>query len=157
MDAFEVAKNINKKEDEMPEVKYCPNCGAKLKNDDKCAECGCVFGEIKEIKEVYKFNFLKKFILKYGRILVDIDTGLILLGAIVIGILCLLAFFISFLPNEELYFELVPYAWLWLLLAIIVPLIIIFVLILFKFLIYLLIDIRDTLKNIEENTSKEEL
>lgn len=157
MDAFEVAKNINKKGDEMPEVKYCPNCGAELKNNDKCIKCGCVFGEIKEIKEVYKFNFLKNFILKYGRILTDLDTGLILLVAIIIGIVFLLAFFNSFLPNKEWYFEFVPYAWLWLLLAIIVPLIIIFILVLFKFIIYLLIDIRDTLKNIEENTSKKDL
>lgn len=161
MDAFDVAKNINKKTDVSAEqeIKYCPNCGSELENKDKCEKCGCIFGEIKEIKELkknYKLKFFKKFILKYGRIIIDIDTGLIFLLAILIGIFFLCAFFNSYLPNKEWYFEFVPYAPLWLLLAIIAPIIIIFFLIFYKFFVYLLIDIRDTLKNIEENTSKKD-
>ena len=150
MDSFEVMKEMRNL-DEV-QKKFCTNCGAEINvDDDKCSRCGCKLGEIKEKEENYKLNSIKNFILKYGRILFDIDTCIWFVFTGLITLFLLLAFIGSFLPNEDGYFENISAAPWIIVLAIIIPIIILVAIILIKYFVYLLIDIKDTLKNIKSN------
>lgn len=154
MDAFDMAKNINKQETDT-QIKYCPNCGSEMNTDANiCASCGCKYGEIKEEKQEYKLNCLKNFILKFGRLIIDIDTLFWVLLIFAVMVIFWIAFLGSFLPDNQGYFELVPYAPLWIILSVILPFILLLILLSIKFFAYLLIDIRDSLKKIEQNTNK---
>ena len=164
MDAFDTAKNMNKQMEEKapekePEIKYCPNCGAEMDNTEKCQNCGCLLGEIKETEEKYKAHGPKKFILKYGRILVDIETYFWFFVAGLIFLIFIIAFLNCFLPTDvfeskDWFFGNVEFAPYYLGAAILFPIILLTIVILVKYFVYLLIDIRDSLKNIEQNTRK---
>lgn len=144
-----MAKNLND-DNENKKAKYCPNCGSELNNEaDKCPNCGYFPGMPKN--EKCKNHKIKNFILKFGRLIIDIDTCFWFAVIILVMIAFWIVFFGSFLPNNDGYFDSVPYAPLWIILSIVLPFIMLLVLTSFKFFVYLLIDIRDSLKNIEES------
>ena len=148
MEDFETQKHEN---DDSPK-KFCENCGKELDiNEMICSNCGYSF-EHPNFKEEDLSTKVKNFILKVGRFLVDFDTIFGIFIAILVFLLLILAMFGCFIPDESGYFEMIKGAPIAFALAIIIPIIILFFVVIWHYIIYLLIDIKDSLKNIENNT-----
>lgn len=137
---------------------FCENCGKEMDDDAKvCKKCGKLVITDKEdfkFKEESLSTKIKNFILKVGRFLVDFDTFFGILASILVFVFFILAMFGCLMPDENGYFEAIKGAPIALILAILAPIIILFLVVIWHYLIYLLIDIRDSLKEIENNTKR---
>lgn len=67
-----------------------------------------------------------------------------------------LAIFGALLPDENGYLELVREIPMWYILSFVIPLIILFFVIITKYIMYLLIDIRDSLKILADKAQKDD-
>ncbi len=129
------------------ETKYCPNCGSEIEQEsNSCPNC--------KDKPKFSLAWVKDFVLKWGRFLIDIDTCILFFGICLITLLLVLAFVISYFPNDVGYFELVKLAPALFIIMIIVPIILTLVVVMYKFFVYLAISVCDSLKAIEVNTRK---
>lgn len=155
-EAFDSMRNFTTQheKDDTPK-KFCENCGREISIDaEKCDKCGFSFnGETMGVfQEETLSNKTKNFILSFGRFIVDWDTILGITIAGLVFIFFLLAMFGCFIPDRNGYFAQIQNAPIAFILAILIPLIILFLVVIWHYVIYLLIDIRDSLKNIEQNT-----
>lgn len=133
-----------------PEIKYCPNCGSEIENgNDICQSC-------KELKstQTHSLMWIKDFVIKWGRFIVDIDTCILFFGICLITLILGITFLISYFPNDVGYFELVKLAPLLFVFMVVVPIILTLVVVFYKFFVYLAISMCDSLKTIEVNTRK---
>lgn len=139
---------------------FCPNCGKELEEDITiCKFCGLDLKAPKKTspKKDNKFpTSFKDFILKGGRFIVEIDTAIGIGFALLVMVLFWLAIFGALIPDENGYLELVREIPMWYILSFVIPLIILFFVIITKYIMYLLIDIRDSLKILADKAQKDD-
>lgn len=136
---------------------FCPNCGKELAEDvTVCEYCGndLTVMEIEETSSKKDSNSLKDFILYAGRTLVDFDTACGIGLAILVIIIFWIAILGAFLPDENGYFESIKYTPIWFIMSIILSIIILIWVVISKYIIYLLIDIRDSLAAIKSQNKE---
>lgn len=131
---------------------FCPNCGKEI--DDKETSCYFCGANLKEKDKPNISNSIKSFILHAGRLIVDIDTSIGILGAIIVMLLFWMAIIGAFIPDEHGYFEYIREVPMLAILSFVLPVIILFFIVITKYVIYLLIDIRDSLHKIENNLQR---
>ncbi len=125
---------------------YCPNCGKKIA--EKAQFCPFCDAQIDTEDYKQKKPIAKSFILKFGRFLLDFDTWLwfIFIGIIFIGgvIACLA-------PTSSLNINPV----LGILTTFLLCMFILAIVTIGKFVVYLLVDIRDNFKILVEKSMKD--
>lgn len=130
---------------------FCPNCGKELEEDITiCKFCG---RDLKEPDKKIKKEpiTLKGLILCAGRVLVDVDTALQIGFAVLVMGIFWLGILGSFIPDENGYFESIRAVPIFMILSIIIPIIILIFVVITKYIIYLLIDIRDSLQDLKQS------
>jgi len=125
---------------------YCPNCGKKI--GEKAQFCPFCDAQIETENYKQKKTIAKSFILKFGRFLLDFDTWL---WFIFIGIIFIGGVISSLIPSEQTNINptqgiLITFLSCLLILAIVTTV---------KFVVYLLVDIRDNLKILVEKSKKD--
>ena len=131
---------------------FCEICGKEIDYDARiCNECATLEYIEREENTSQK---VKKFILRVGRFLVDFDTIIGMIIAILTFIFFLLAAFGLFIPDDIGYFDNLNQAPLCLALAFIIPIVILLVVVIWHYFIYLLIDIKDSLTEIKNSSRR---
>lgn len=124
---------------------YCPNCGKKI--NDKAQFCP--FCDAQFDTEEYKQNepVAKSFILKFGRFLLDFDTWI---WFIIVGIVFVCGLIAYLSPASSSNID----PTIGLLITIVTCVLILAIVTIVKFVIYLLVDISDSLKLLVEKLEK---
>lgn len=134
---------------------FCPDCGKELDEDITiCDGCGYDFLKQKSESEFVENKrddgSIKTFILNTGRLLIDFDTVCGIVFAILVAMTFWSTVIGSFIPDKNGYLENIRTVPLFMILAIVVPIIILIWIVLTKYILYLLIDIRDSLVELKQ-------
>lgn len=154
---------------------YCIKCGKEIEDDvftGVCPFCGSnqkikktlatriqtiLYNSIEGIKKFTLFvqsGKIKNFILSIGRVLCDIDTCL-WLGSVIIFAIVLWMGVLGSLLLEDGYFKNVGYSPIFLILSIILPIIFLIFVVVIRYLLYILIDIKEGINKLVEQNKEE--
>jgi hypothetical protein len=108
---------------------------------------------LNKIKNKESSHFIKNFILKWGRQIVDLMALIQIIGVFILFIAIIAGYTYSFYIGKEYYYNdnYFVLCTVIFIVSLLIPLIMLIVTIMSNYLTYLFIDIRDSLKNISKN------
>lgn len=134
---------------------YCIKCGKEIdEGSEYCYFCG--EKQTKEDAPKKSNPSIKNFILTWGRKLVDFETCIGILIAVLLMLACWFLAFGCMSPDKYGYMESIGSTPWFILLSVLLPILVLIIVIIFKYFIYLFIDIRDTLHEINDKLKKED-